>query len=124
MNLVDSCGWLEYFSGGANADFFEAPLKDTNNLLVPSICIYEVFKKILVERGEDPAFQAIGVMNQGKIVVLDLGLAIQSAKISHEYKIPFADSVILASARYYDAVIWTQDEHFKNIKSVKYISKK
>ena len=124
MNLVDSCGWLEYFSDGANADFFEAALKDTKNLLVPTICIYEVFKKILFERGENPAFQAVGIMNQGTVLGLDFGLAIQSAKLSQEYKMPFVDSVILASARQYEAVIWSQDEHFKDIKSIRYIAKR
>ena len=99
MNLVDSCGWLEYFSDGETADFFASPLLDTENLIVPSICIAEVFKKIFRERGEDAAFQAVAVMHQGNIVELDSTLAIHSAKLGYEYKLPFADSVILATAK-------------------------
>ena len=124
MNLVDSCGWLEYFSDGENADFFASPLLDTENLIVPSICIAEVFKKILRERGEDAAFQAVAVMHQGNIADLDSTLAIHSAKLGYEYKLPFADSVILATARQNNAVIWTQDNHFGDIKGVEYIEKK
>ena len=121
MNLVDSCGWLEYFSDGKNADFFTSPLQDIKNLIVPSICIFEVFKKILQERNEDAAFQAIAVMHQGNVIELNSTLAIHSAKLSNEYKLPLADSIILATARQNNAIIWTQDVHFKSIRGVKYI---
>lgn len=121
MNLVDSCGWLEYLADGKNASFYAAPLQNTKKLIVPSICIHEVFKKTLREKGEDAALQVAALMHQGRIVTLDANVAIQSAKLSYEYKIPLADSVILAVAENYKAVIWTQDIHFKDIKGVKYI---
>jgi predicted nucleic acid-binding protein len=124
MNLVDSCGWLEYFADGENAEFFAIPLQDTGNLIVPSICIFEVFKKILQERDESSAFQAIVLMQQGYVVELNTMLAIQSAKLSFELKLPLADSIIFATAKLYNATIWTQDEHFKDMDNVMYVEKR
>lgn len=123
MNIVDSCGWIEYLSDGANASFFERALKDTENLLVPSITIYEVFKKVLTEKDEENALMVVSLMQQGKIVDLDSSISISAAKISSDLKIPMADSVILATADAYDATIWTQDEHFEGIAGVHYVKK-
>jgi predicted nucleic acid-binding protein len=121
MNLVDSCGWIEYLTDGKNADFFAFPLQDIENLIVPSVCIYEVFRKVLRERGKESALQVLALMQQGSIIELDFDLAIQSAELGLEFGLPFADSVIFASARAYNAVIWTQDKHFENIANVRYI---
>jgi len=124
MNIVDSCGWFEYLSDGKNAKFFENPLLDTDKLLVPTILLYEVTKKVLKESGEDKALQVISLMYQGKVIELDCFLAVKAAKVSLDYKIPFADSVILATSLHHKAVIWTQDEHFEKIKGIKYIKKR
>ncbi len=124
MNLVDSCGWLEYFADAPNADFFAGPIEDIENLLVPSLCISDVFKSILRQRGEDAALQAAALMEQGMIVNLDTSIALSAAKPGLEYKLPLADSIILATAMANDAVIWTQDTDFKDIDGVKYIPKK
>ncbi|MFA5519319.1 MAG: type II toxin-antitoxin system VapC family toxin [Spirochaetota bacterium] len=123
MNIVDSSGWLEYFSGGLNANKFEQPLLDINKLLVPSITIYEVFKVILRESNENSALQGVALMKQGKVIDLDAEIAISGALISFQNKIPMADSIILATARKYDAVVWTQDVDFKNMPKVKYFEK-
>jgi predicted nucleic acid-binding protein len=120
MNLVDSCGWLEYFSDGPNADFFSFPLFKIAQLVVPTICIYEVFNKILIERDENHALQAIAVMKQGLVVDMDTSISLAAAKISFEFKLPMADSLILATSREMKAIIWTQDEHFKNLPEVKF----
>ena len=124
MNAIDSSAWLEYFADGPNADLFSAPLQDTDNLIVPSICIYEVFKTVLRQRGEDAALQAAALMRQGIIVDFTAGLALQAAKISLDYKIPMTDSIILATAREHEAIVWTQDRDFEGIEGVKYFSKK
>ena len=124
MNLVDSCGWLEYFADAPNADFFAPPIEDTEKLIVPSICILEVFKRVSQQRGESSAFQAVFVMQQGKVVNLDISVALSAARISADLKLPLADSVILATAQACDAVIWTQDADFRGIKGVKYIAKR
>lgn len=124
MNLVDSCGWLEYFADGPNADFFAVPLGDIENVLVPTICILEVFKKILYERGEDAALQAVAVMQQGHVMELNISVALQAARAGLRYNLPLADSVILAVAHQFDSVIWTQDADFKGLDRVKYRAKK
>lgn len=93
-------------------------------MVVPSICIFEVFKKILQERDESSAFQAIVLMQQGHLVELNTMLAIQSAKLSFEMKLPLADSIIFATAKLYNATIWTQDEHFKDMDNVMFVGKR
>ncbi len=124
MNLVDSCGWLEYFADAPHADFYAPAIEDVQNLIVPTICILEVFKRVLQERNEDAALQAIALMHQGLIVDLTSSIALDAAKIGNQLKLPLADSVILATGRAHDAIIWTQDEDFKGIKGVRYIERK
>ena len=124
MNIVDSSGWLEYFAEGGNAEFFAPAIEDTKNLLVPVICIYEVFKKLLLQSGLNEAQIHVSDMKQGKIIEIDESLALSAAKLSAELKLPMADSLILATARTNNAILWTQDEHFKDLDGVKYIEKK
>jgi len=124
MNLVDSSGWVEYFSNGSNAKFFIPPLQDLENLLVPTICIYEVFKRLMLDMGEENALQAAGIMSSGQVIERDRKIAIDAAQISVELELVMADSIILATARDHDAIVWTQDAHFKDIAGVKYIEKK
>ena len=124
MNVVDSSGWLEYFSGGLNASFFEAAIENTRDLIVPSISIYEVFKRMLQLKDEASAVQAAAFMAQGRVVDLDQTLALTAAKISNDLKIPMADSIILATARTHSATLWTQDVDLMGFENVQYISKK
>ena len=123
MNVVDSSGWLEYFADGPNARYFSKPLSDASGLIVPTITIYEVFKVVLREKDEGAAIRAIALMRQGTVVDLDQELAIQAAKLSIDYKVPMADSIIIATARRYDATIWTQDEDFERLSGVNYFKK-
>jgi predicted nucleic acid-binding protein len=123
MNLLDSSGWLEYFTDGANAGHFTEPLEDIDTLIVPTICLYEVFKVVLRESGEDDAIQAIALMKQGAVVDLTQEIALQAAKISHDEKLPMADSIILATAWKYGAIIWTQDTDFQGKPSVMFFPK-
>lgn len=124
MNIVDSSGWLEYFSDGPNADYFEEPLGNTLELLVPTIILYEVFKVVCRQRGEDSALQATAVMQQGRIIELNNSIALFAAKLSLDKKIPMADSIILATAQTNDATLWTQDNDFEGLESVRYFPKK
>lgn len=123
MNVVDSSGWLEYFADGANADFFAKAIENTAELIVPSISLYEVFKRMMQQRGEGAALEAVAVMMQGKVIDLDSTLALSAAKISAELQIPMADSIMLATARMQEATLWTQDADFEGVEGVKYISK-
>lgn len=123
MNVVDSCGWLEYFADGPNAGFFADAVEDTASLIVPAISLFEVFKRILQQRSENDALRAVAVMQQGCVVALDDMLALSAAKLSLELRLPMADSLILATARSRAATLWTQDDDFENVPDVRYIRK-
>jgi predicted nucleic acid-binding protein len=124
MNIVDSSGWLEYFAEGTNAGFFAPVIEEINNLLVPVICIYEVFKRIMQLQGLDTAELRIADLYKGKVIELDAPLALSAAKISTEMKLPMADGILLATARSHNASLWTQDEHFSGIEGVRFIRRK
>jgi predicted nucleic acid-binding protein len=124
MNLVDSSAWLEYFAGTVHAGHFASAIENTRDLVVPSIVLYEVFKKILQQTGEQQALQAVAHMQLGQVIELDSPLAIAAAKISLDQKLPMADSIILATAIRHQAIIWTMDEDFQGRKNVRFFSKK
>jgi predicted nucleic acid-binding protein len=124
MNIVDSSGWLAHFADEPNAKHFLAPLSDPASLVVPAVTIYEVFKVILRESSENDALQAVMAMQKGTVVDLTASLAIAAAKLSLEHDLPMADSIILAIAQEFEAIIWTQDSDFDNMDSVKYFPRK
>ena len=124
MNIVDSSGWLAYFADEPNGKHFLGPLSDSALLVVPTVTIYEVFKVILRESSENDALQAVVAMQKGTVVDLNAPLAIAASKLSLEHNLPMADSIILATAQEFNAIIWTQDSDFKNISNVKYFPKK
>lgn len=123
MNLVDSSGWLEFFADGPNSKFFDTPLKNVDELVVPTISIYEVFKSVLRQRDESAGLQAVALMKQGQVVELTTNIAMMAAKLSLEHNIPMADSIILFTGRLYQATVWTQDADFKGLEGVKYIKR-
>jgi predicted nucleic acid-binding protein len=123
MNLVDSSGWLEYFANDKNADFFAGAIEKTEDLIVSTQNLYEVFKKILLQRDENSALQAIALMQQGTVIDVDSSISLLSAKQSIDLKLPMADSIILVTAQVSKATLWTQDSDFKNIPGIKYIQK-
>ncbi len=123
MNIVDSSGWLEYLADGPQALYFEKSLQDLEKLIVPTICLYEVFKVVLRERGEEDALQAAALMKQGKVVDLTEEIALDAAKISLDHNIPMADSIILATGRALEATIWTMDGDMANLDGVQYVQK-
>ena len=123
MNVVDSSGWLEFFANGPNAGNFALPLADRTTLVVPTITIYEVFKVVCRQRGEDSALQAAALMQQGKSVMLSPSQAMVAAQTSLETGLPMAESIILATARLHKAILWTQDEHFRGLADVRYFPK-
>ena len=124
MNIVDSSGWLAYFADEPNAKHFISPLKDTDSLVVPTITLYEVFKVVLRESSENAALQATAAMLKGTVVDLTVPLAIAASKLSLENGLPMADSIILATSKAYNAILWTQDSDFRNMAGVKYFPKK
>jgi toxin FitB len=120
MNVVDSSGWLEYLAGGPNATFFAPAVEATADLLVPTLSIFEVFKRVLGQRDESLALQTIALMYQGRIVDLPAPLAIDAARLSRREALPMDDSIMLATARAFGATLWTQDADFQAIPDVRY----
>lgn len=120
MSVVDSSAWLEYFASGRNAAFFAQAIENVGELVVPTLSLYEVFKRIVQQRSENEALQVVAVMQQGGVVELDSRIALSAARISIDRQLPMADSVILATARANKAVVWTQDSHLEGIPDVRY----
>ncbi len=123
MNLVDSSGWLEYLADGKNAKFFATAIENTEELIISVVNVFEIYKKVLKEKDENSAIQVIGLMQQAKVIDVTPSLAIQAAKYSLQYKIPMADSIIYATAKMNDSIVWTQDVDFKDLDGVKYFRK-
>jgi len=120
VNVVDSSAWLAYLADGGNADLFAPAIETTEQLIVPTISIYEVFKRVLAQRGERDALQAAALMQQGRVVELTSTLALEAARVSTVLKLPMADSIMLTTARAFDAVLWTQDADFEGLDGVRY----
>ena len=123
MNIVDTSGWLEYIGETDRAKFFIEPIESISNLIVPSIILYETFKKLILESDENKALISLAHMQQAKIIDIDSSIALYAAKLSIDYKLPMADSIIYAIAKKYNAIIWTQDQHFESLENIKYFPK-
>jgi predicted nucleic acid-binding protein len=123
MNIIDSTLWLEYFADTEAGNIVSSVIENTDELIVPTITIYEVFKKLLLEANEDDALFAIAHMKQGQVIDLDDELALSAAKIGKDHKIPMADSIIYATNIKYNCILWTQDKHFSDLGSVNYFKK-
>lgn len=123
MNVVDSSCWLEYFIDGDNTAFFAPAIENAEDLLVPTISLFEVFKRVLIEKNRNDALEAIALMKEGRVIDLDDNLSLIAAELSYRLKLPMADSIILATARAHDATLWTQDADFEGVEGVKYIQK-
>jgi toxin FitB len=123
VNIVDSCGWLEYAVSGPNANFFTPAIENVTGLLVPTVTIFEVYKRAVQIGNERTAKEIVAVMLQGTIVDLDTSIALEAAALSLELGLPMADSIVLATARLRNASLWTQDAHFRGIEGVRYVEK-
>jgi predicted nucleic acid-binding protein len=124
VNVVDSSGWLEYFAGGSNAGFFTDAIEATDELVVPTVSIYEVFKRLMPQRGEGEALRAVALMREGRLVELSDTIALAAARTSLESGLPMADRIMLATARLHHATLWTQDADFAGIAGVRYVRHK
>ncbi|MGE0798989.1 MAG: type II toxin-antitoxin system VapC family toxin [Lautropia sp.] len=124
MNVVDSSAWLEYFADGPNADAFAAAIEVPEKLLVPSITLLEVFKRVVQQRDEGAALQCVAVMQQGAVVGLDAALALRAAALGLRHKLPLADSIVYATAQAASAIVWTQDADFEDLPGVQFRAKR
>ena len=124
MNVVDSSAWLEYFADGPNAGEFAKPIETTRSLIVPTLSLFEVFKRIAQQRGDDEALRTVAVMEQGKVVDLDRATALAAARLSIDHSIAMADSIMLATAQRSGATLWTQDVDFEGLPGVRFFAKR
>lgn len=120
MNVVDSSAWLEYFADGPNAAHFAKAIEKPDGLLVPSITLLEVFKRISQQRDEAAALQYVAVMQQSVVVELDAALALHAAALGLRHKLPLADSIVYATAQAGGALVWTQDKDFDGLAGVRF----
>ncbi len=123
MNLIDSSAWLEYFAAGDAAHHVAAAIEDVERLIVPTIVLVEVTRRVMQQRDEDTALQIAAMLHQGRIVPLDSAIAVSAAHFGIVHKLPLADSIIFATARQTGATIWTFDADFKELPGVRYFSK-
>jgi predicted nucleic acid-binding protein len=124
MNVVDSSGWLEYFADGPNASAFARPIEAIQSLIVPTLSLFEVFKRVSQQRSEDEALRAIAVMEQARVVDLDRATALEAARLAIQHRIAMADSVMLATAQRHSATLWTQDADFDGLPGIKYFARR
>lgn len=122
-NVIDSSAWLEYFADAPGAKHFAGAIEAVDRLVVPAICLLEVFKVVLRQRGENEALQTVALMQQGSVIDLDASLALMAAKAGVEHKLPLADSIIYATAQSVGGVVWTQDDDFSGLPGVQYFPK-
>jgi predicted nucleic acid-binding protein len=122
MNVVDLSAWLEYFADGPNAGQFAKAIETTRALIVPTLSLFEVFKRIAQQRNEDDALRAIAIMEQGRVVDLDRATAVAAARLALDHRLAMADSVMLATAQRHGAILWTQDADFEGVPGVRYFA--
>jgi predicted nucleic acid-binding protein len=120
VNLLDSSGWLEFFGNGPHAGEFLPALADLEQLLVPTIVLYEVSKRVTLLRGEGQVAEVVATMRRGRVVDLDTPLALSAAAASVAERLPMADAIILATARRHSATVWTMDSDFEGKAGVRY----
>jgi predicted nucleic acid-binding protein len=120
MNIVDTSLWIEFFAGTKLDISVINAISNTRVLYVPVICLYEVRKKFINDNDVEKADLAVDIMKFGKIIDIDSEIAVLATDIGKQHKLPLADSIIYATARLYNAEIYTQDKHFKNLEQVYY----
>lgn len=117
--VLDSSCWLEYFADTDRADLFAPAIESVETLIVPVLTVHEVVKKLAREAGDEVASAALSLMQQGRVVDIDLSLALEAVVNG----LPMADSLIYATARRHGAVLWTQDAHFEGLPGVQFFRK-
>ena len=123
LNVVDSCGWLEYFGNGKNAAFFAEALEDEACLLVPAPCIFEVCKRVLILHGDSAATQAHLAMKRGRVVQLDADHLLAAARASAAHQLSMGDAIIWQTAQVYGAALYTQVTGMRALVGVRFVEK-
>lgn len=123
MNVVDSSCWLEYLMDTDIGTAVASVIENPDELVVPTITLYEVYKILLAEKGEEYALDVVSYMQTGTVIELNAGISLSAAEISRKYKLPMADSIIYATSLHYSAIIFSCDKHFKDFPDIQYFPK-
>lgn len=121
--LVDTCGWIEWFTNGTLIQSFEPYLNKLNELIMPSLIQFELYKWISREKDLNTALEVIGITENCIVVPLDTDLALYAADVSKQYNLAMADAIIYATSKKHDALLITADKHFRTLPDVKYFEK-
>jgi len=121
--VVDSSGWVEFFTDGPLADSYAARLRSLSSVVTPVIVLYEVYKRLKRDLSEEEAIIAISAMQQTRVVAITSELALTAADLSLEYSLAMADAIILATARTHHAELVTSDRDFELVPGVVYLPK-
>ena len=122
-SVVDTCGWISYFLKDGNADFFGAVIEQTDTLLVPSIVVYEVSKKISLAYEQSVYLQVMRYLKLGQFIGVDWDLMINAAAASKHYRLHMSDAIIWQTAQSHNALLYTQDAAFEGLPGVVYRAK-
>ena len=123
MNVVDSSGWIEFFTAGTNGLVFKAVIEQRDKLLVPTINIFEVHKVLSRKLPAGAVQSCLDVMRQGRVLDLTDKRAVAVADIASKHKLAMADAVIYSMAREFDGTLWTQDVDYNGLVGVRYLEK-
>ena len=123
MNVVDSSGWIEFFTASVNGPLFKPVIEQLDQLLVPVISLYEVHRVLSRQFPAEAVQSCLDVMRQGRVLDLTDKRAIAAAEIAAKHKLAMADAVIYSMAREFDATLWTQDVDYANLAGVQYLQK-
>lgn len=121
MHIVDSCGWLEWFTDGKLAEEYGPRLQGVDELLVPAVVLYEVYKVLKRETGEEKAILAVSYMKHWPVIPLDDILALQAADLALKHNLAMADAMVYATALAYNALLFTSDADFDGLPLVNYV---
>jgi predicted nucleic acid-binding protein len=123
MILVDSSGWIDFFTDGGNAAKYGSYLEKLSEVVTPTIVLYEVYKLVKRERTEEEALLAAAQIQKTRIVPLSDSLALAAADVSLEFRLAMADSIVYATARAEDAELVTSDSDLRNLPGVTFLPK-
>jgi toxin FitB len=122
--VIDSSGWIEFFTDGPLADEYASRLRKLTAVVTPVIVIYEVYKRLKRELSEDDAVIAVSAMQRSQVVAIDQEIALTAADLSLEHRLAMADALVLATARKFKAELVTSDRDFEGVTGVTYLRKK
>ncbi len=123
MIVVDSSGWIEFFTDGPLANEYAKRLRNLPGIVTPVIVIYEVYKRLKPELSEDDALVAVSAMQRTRVVAMNQEMALVAADLSLEQGLAMADAIVLAAAHMYHAELVTSDRDFQGIAGVTYLPK-